>query len=213
MIKSALVRSNVTGKVGRYIDTNELIFIPSTDIPRGENVDILLVATELNVTDGDWVYDGVLVYQVFGTPTPKDYSWSKVIFSTNKDHHTPQLSDQSIKLLIDYYNEYKCMPESVDVEIIEGEDYLAGFYGGNEIWAAYPDKLKLNQQGGIEITIPENEIEDTLNAFKEASDKLMNKFKVIDHLYTKEQIYQMLEECDSTRLTWSSDIDEWLNKH
>jgi hypothetical protein len=211
MIKPILIKSD-NDYSGLEIDTENghILSRESYSYCCKNPYDIILINTEAKIKEGDLIclklmgkneQIGTYSYDIkhkthdLITLCGSHYPYStleyfdKVIASTNKNHNLPKLSDQSIKLLIDYYDEYKNMPESVDQKY---KELLFDF---------------------VDIIIPENEIEDTLNAFNKASDKLMNKFKVIDHLYTKEQIYQMLEECDSTRLTWSSDIDEWLNKH
>lgn len=39
----------------------------------------------------------------------------KIISSTIEEHHLPQLSEQSVELLFEYYNVHSKMPESVEV--------------------------------------------------------------------------------------------------
>nr|MDA3880527.1 hypothetical protein [Prolixibacteraceae bacterium] len=53
----------------------------------------------------------------------------------------PQPSPEYIQQFITEYNEGNV--QDIKVEYEEGEDYLAGNCNGNEIWSAYPDKLKL----------------------------------------------------------------------
>jgi hypothetical protein len=135
--------------------------------------DIILIDTEAKIVKSpclainknlDTIYE---LRDLFIEQYNPNDDWIKIITSTNASHNLPQLSPQSIQLIINYYNKYKCMPESVEVEK-ESNWYVhtpSGKYWDDEPtkMKKYPNKgdftgkFKLNQQGEVDVIIPEVE--------------------------------------------------------
>ena len=82
---------------------------------------------------------------------------SKIIASTQQLEGIPQLSEQSIKLLVDYYNKNGKMPEFVDIN-------------SNKTFTT--EYIELNCYGKVNITIPEKKMYS-----REEVVNLLNKFK------------------------------------
>lgn len=116
-----------------------------------------LIDTEAEIKEGDWVYYPNnfqnKVLQVSNASISR--KWYKIICSTDKSIKLPQLSKQSIQLLIDYYNSNGKMPDEVEVEMIENpEDF-----GCDPAYFGEPSHIiKLNPQGEVDITIPEEKM-------------------------------------------------------
>jgi hypothetical protein len=51
-----VVLAEKSGRVGIFVDTQELTLRSEKDIPRGENVNILITSDE-EIKEGDWIYD------------------------------------------------------------------------------------------------------------------------------------------------------------
>lgn len=91
--------------------------------------------------------------------------WDKIIASTNPQHNLPKLSQQSIDLLIEYYNVNGSMSESVDVIEMTGhiDVHNETIPDSNKMKLLYFDEfgiysgIKLNTEGTIDVTIPRNE--------------------------------------------------------
>lgn len=104
------------------------------------------------------------------------------------------LSEQSIKLLIDYYNKNGKMPDEVEVET-KMKPHI-----GEILDDSYPDfvidefnTIKLNSEGTVDITILE------------------------ENMYSREEIISIIknccEACDSEGgLRWD-ELDEWISKN
>lgn len=149
--------------------------------------DIILIDTKAKIVESEWfvneqIYNGIAIWQHNGKIAPNSNP-RKIISSTNEDLRLPQLSEQSIQLLINYYNEHKCMPESVNVEeyfdikapiieeyegfIVQAQDerdleskitkiafgQVKGFLTTHNC----PKRISFNPQGTVDLTIPENE--------------------------------------------------------
>lgn len=71
-----------------------------------------------------------------------------------EDYTLPQLSEQSIKLLIDYYNEQGKMPDKVEIEEVF-VDMFRKIVHPNRVQDGCSKELKLNSQETVDITIPE----------------------------------------------------------
>ena len=121
MIKPILIKSNDIGIIGRYSYKDELILRNNNkDIPRGEDVDIILIDTDAEIKEGD-IKEGD---KVWGSKCQTDNVYSIMEYtkgicslktvSTNKNHNLPQLSTSSIEILVYYYNEYGKFPEEVE---------------------------------------------------------------------------------------------------
>lgn len=169
-----------------YMNPGKLV-IPQ---PHGDKVKyhhLYIVDLEAEIKIGDHcIMEDVLMNPVIvqteadrcnNHPTISPYCF-KVICSTDKlidgwdykndipggDHYNkflPQLSEQSIKLLIDYYNKYKKMPDEVEI-IIHKEEYP-----GKDDPCDYCIEVDtmLNPQGTVDVTIPEDSI---INLLKKA---------------------------------------------
>lgn len=121
MIKPILIKSNDIGIIGRYSYKDELILRNNNkDIPRGEDVDIILIDTDAEIKEGDKVWgsksqtDNVYSIMEYTKGICSLKTVSKIIASTNKNHNLPQLSTSSIEILVYYYNEYGKFPEEVE---------------------------------------------------------------------------------------------------
>lgn len=100
--------------------------------------------------------------------------WNKIIATTDKlplepyqghykdvdcTNYIPQLSEQSINLLVDYYNKNGKMPDEVEVDTryFHGN----GYYDESELDGSQKElyslmkEIKLNHQGEVDITVPE----------------------------------------------------------
>lgn len=137
---------------------------PIDDSMLPQNIYLIDESAEIK-EKGTWMYSSLLntIDQYGRIPRFMD-KWSKIIASTdNTINHKdsddeilgrcqiPYLSEQSIKLLIDYYNKNGKMPDEVEIEIVAR---LKG----------YPKyEIKLNSQGTIDINIPKEKfINDNL---------------------------------------------------
>ena len=50
-----VLKTSFSSKIGRFIDTQKITLRSSTDIPRGENVNIYITSDE-EIKEGDWVF-------------------------------------------------------------------------------------------------------------------------------------------------------------
>lgn len=175
---------------------------------------IYLIDEEAEIKSRDWYYftkSGIHIN--LGTLPLNKTKWDgdkcfKIIASTDflilstkySDENSvvieylPNLSKKSIKLLIDYYNKNGRLPESVEVGTTFGGEYLAGMSGSNEIWASYPDKIKLNSQGTIDISIPK--------------DRMYTKGEVISKIHEAVKAYNYERLNDG-----SLDLDDWIKEN
>jgi hypothetical protein len=89
----------------------------------------------------------------------------------------PQLSKQSIKLLIDYYNKNDKLPDEVEVE----DEKLYSFEAADEFdeMGYCGNRIKLNPQGEVDITISEVLYKNSegINHLKWIYDRLINVHK------------------------------------
>lgn len=101
--------------------TTGKLYLPRPHGSMVEYYDIILIDTEAEIVDGDLVYgwDKIIVWnsQEQGTISPTGYY--KIVSSTNKEHNPSQLSHQSIQIFIKFYNEFKCMPNSIRIKTID----------------------------------------------------------------------------------------------
>jgi len=99
----------------------------------------------------------------------------------------PQLSEQSIILLIDYYNKNSKMPDEVKVR-----DHLDGCIWNiqSKEFLNKPLELKLNSEGTVDITIPE--------------EKMYNKEEVIN---------LFISYCSSHRKNSKHKLDKWIKEN
>lgn len=135
MIKPILISNNNSSpskvSVWKHCKTNQLSLWEgwfSMD-KNWYGYDIILIDTETEIAEGDlYLVDDInihicekivskTIYSTKGLGINKNDNCHKIISSTNKSHNLPQLSPQPIKLLINYYNGHKCMPESVEIEL------------------------------------------------------------------------------------------------
>lgn len=90
-------------------------------------------------TDPSLVFDNKFTHSIQGV---------EMLSSHNKS--LPLLSEQSVKLLIDYYNREGKMPESVEIET-DDEPVTDGD------WEKY-STIKLNSKGEVDLLIPEEKM-------------------------------------------------------
>jgi hypothetical protein len=144
---------------------------------------IYLTDETAEIKEGDWILfktsiKPLLVDGKVLTPDMLDLpQWKKIIASTDKSLGLPLLSEQSISLLIEYYNKNGKMPESVEVKsekmALYGRILLPCSPYNNESnsdMSIYRDYIKPNSKGEVDISIPE------------------------DRMYTKEEIKSLFEK-------------------
>lgn len=217
--------------------------IINTNIEPNGKGDIILVDPEAEIVEGDlFIGDNVNLrictqnnagnINFKGGWYSGSTNCSKVIASTNREHTVPQLSKQSKLLLIDYYNSNGKMPESVEVE----KDYYTDpKFRHLEEENPSIEIIKLNPQGTVDITIPE---ESGVYYCKAQSKTLPCShyykdgrclhpfhcnFKAKEKLYTEEQMHSaylsgmnrggnIARSPDYYSLCDKDDFKEWLDK-
>ncbi len=102
------------------------------------------------------------------------------------DKHLPQLSEQSIKLLIDYYNKYKKMPD--EVKLVGTHWIIEEKQTSNPQTTIDVPICKVNTEGTVDITISE------------------------ERTYTKEEVISLAKDAfeDSCKYT---NFKEWINEN
>jgi hypothetical protein len=221
MIKPILIPADKMSEIGS-IGGSALLLIDTTKeekivegVPRIDFFDIILIDTEAEIVEGCIVYE---------SDTKNTYKYNqcgvsdldfKVISATDSGGELPLLSGASIKLLFNYYNEFGCMPESVDVKE-EEEDCKCKKSKDNprvvskktmtclQCNKSILKTIKLNRQGEVEITIPkveETNLDIELKAYgipkkvwkesqqiAEYHDKCMESE---EKLYTEEEVREL----------------------
>jgi hypothetical protein len=137
-------------------------------------------------------WNGVIVASTDKLTIGREHN-DTVPFPKMRDKYVPQLSEQAIKTLINYYNQHGKMPEFVEVQLIPLQNYVrermvvAGF---NVDKTKFTKHLQLNSQGTIDITIPE----ERMYSSQEVRRKIINFYLEEDH--------------------WDEDdVENWLNKN
>jgi hypothetical protein len=118
-----VIPTDKSGRVGRFVDTQELILRSGKDIPRGENVNIYITNDEL-IKEGDWVI----------TPNPK-----KPLEKANKSSYLP------------HYNKKRKIVLTTDVDLIADgvqaiDDTFLKWFVNN------PDREEVEVIYGLDIT-------------------------------------------------------------
>lgn len=137
------------------------------------------------------------------------WKWYKIICSTDKSLDVPQLSAQSIKLLIDYYNKNGKMPDEVAVVKPKDESICRCGIPKSEhlyekegvVYNKYrhpfvPVNTTTNSQGTVEITISEDRVYS-----RKEMEALCHKL-ISDY-----------QEATHRRTSWSWDTDDWISQH
>lgn len=157
---------------------------------------IVLIDTEAEIVDGDWycyedyisgiskLIGGISNIPISGCGSNFTNSRKpkKIISSTNKSHNLPQLSEESIELLISYYNQHKRMYDIVEVntwwELEPGDRPSDRKYDVKHV--------ELNKQGEVDITIP------NLRSIKDcvASHEGDTQYKE-EKLYTETEVLEL----------------------
>jgi hypothetical protein len=243
MIKAVLVENNNSSpskvSLWKHCKTNELSLWEdyfSMD-KNWYGFDSALVDTEAKIVEGDTIYlksigknGQVGVYSYDEKNKTHDLTTKEGVhypFSTlkyfNKVIAISQLSPQSIQLLINYYNEYKCMPEDIDVK--EEEDCKCKKSKDNprvvskktmtclQCNKSILKTIKLNQQGEVKITIPK--VEEANKAIK-AKEKLYTEEEVRELCIKSLSMGFDLNNCPYPRLddkTGKDYWEEWFNKN
>lgn len=164
---------------------------------------IYLIDETAEIRDADWYI--VLVNELMeihqrgkkdksGIRFIEGNSWikgcKKIISSTDPSLGLPLLSEQSIKLLIDYYNKNGKMLESVNIEedliptLMEGrrwDDKEASKPDGNRSFYM-KSEIKLNSRGTIDISISEKK----MYSKEEVEEIIINSNRSILELYAND---------------------------
>jgi hypothetical protein len=132
----------------------------------------------------------------------------KIVATTNPDLWTvmilpseQQYANQYIAKIptdfIQYYVREQGMITKVELEYEEGEEYLAGSSGDNEIWAKHPDKLKLRKNGEV-IWLPVKEKMysrcEIKQTFEQFEMKYFTKYLPVEGEIKKGDSYQCFED-------------------
>lgn len=162
-MKVKIVMLETTNESNIILGINLLVNIPGKI--RGTKFHIYLIDESAEIKEGDWCIHLPTNKLVQSSYNRKDNYLQKIIALTDSleitmDYHgestteedkicysenLPQLSEQSIKLLLDYCNQNGKMPEYVEVE----EQYDTYGWIGN---------VKLNSQNQVDMTIPEEKV-------------------------------------------------------
>jgi hypothetical protein len=173
--KIIMLETNSKPRIGQICKNNIQMFIWTqshidNDVTRGLAEYKMIATFEIYLTsnteikEGDFYYSNKQICKAERVESQLPYhECSKIICSTDKSlvknisrplgviQELPQLSFQSIQLLIDYYNKNSKMPDEVEVEI----DYQIF---DDDIFADQTHKIKLNPQGTVDITILEDRL-------------------------------------------------------
>lgn len=166
-------------------------FTTTPNILGGKYFDIILVDPEAEIVEGDYILnpeENIIEIYAKNKQNISKYIYYKITCGTNVPNCLNKLSEQSIKLLIDYYNEHKCMPEWIEI------DYTP-YYETNMV-KSIEGAIKLNQQGKVDITITE----------------------VKEKLYTEEEVLFIIDEYDEAKWGCSArkgiiEITKWFNQN
>ena len=127
------INDNNPSMKGDIILVDNFLTIAEIDDIGNKNFNIYLINPEVEIKEGDWYIDDCGEVRKSITSDKEYWSrrkdYNKIIASTDsslitgytvdfnsKEIYFPQLSEQAIKLLIDYYNKNGCMPEFIEVE-------------------------------------------------------------------------------------------------
>lgn len=231
MIKPILIERDSTNNPDNiHIEsTGKMVLVHGSYIKK--QFDIILIDTEAEIVEGDYIYyngeiitfegynkiDSIwmesvnLKQKVIATTDKSLWRKKRIDSSTHQNEPLPQLSSQSIQILINYYNEHKELPEFVNVEYEKLYSYEAadefdevGYCG---------DRIKLNQQGEVDITIPEvKDIYET-KEYKEACRSEWEEYDK-EKLYTEEEVRRLCSQawlvlCNNE--TCLEDFGKWFN--
>jgi hypothetical protein len=218
-----------------YLNPGELV-VPQPHGDKVKYHNIYLVDTEAEVKEGDWFIKDGIVCQCNETiqnelgciPDNEIYCNTQTYFdkrncikitaTTNSSlrslfegqevlEEPYPLSEQSIKLLVDYYNDNGTMPDEIEVEEKFGgtafvqtskpatdKERLRGCYDdGSQILGYYEDLtagIKLNSKGEVDITIPE------------------------EKMYSKEEVACKIRNFYLEEDNWDEEqVENWINKN
>lgn len=130
-----------------------------------------LIDTDTEIKEGDWYIDLSMRTSNYGLhkcdskrleTISKHFKgqFAVVLTSTDNIENIPQLSEQSIKLAIDYFNRTGKREVEVDVEEIHEKIAIYNFAMGLD--EEVISKIKFNPEGKVDITLPEEEITITI---------------------------------------------------
>lgn len=117
-------------RVGRFVDTQELILRSGKDIPRGENVNIYITNDE-KPKDGDWVLGG-LNDIVVRWKSHFTANWKKVILTTDQYLYGVQAIDD--EFLQWFVKNPGCEEVEVENSSVVKEHIFDGSNDGEVIW-------------------------------------------------------------------------------
>ena len=148
-----IIPTDKSGRVGRFVDTQELILRSGKDIPRGENVNIYITSDEV-IRDDDWVYCPVLKKPVFicldsilmfknldydsnGNSKYKKEWLKKIILTTD-----PDLIKDGVQAIDDEFLEWFVNnPSCEEIELEEIEKYKSTTYDQPDRFIGYDYKI------------------------------------------------------------------------
>lgn len=149
-------------------------------------VNLYLIDTDTEIKEGDiMLFDNIIIEKHFNW---KDKSQCyKILSSTNNSAKLdlPQLSEQSIKLAIDYFN--RTGKREVEVAIEEYESNALYNYG---VKVSSYRRMKRNVEGKVDITIPEE------------NDKTGEYFDLLKKFTKDFSLYRGIQILDSEILDW-----------
>jgi hypothetical protein len=131
-----LLPTDKSGRVGRFVDTQELILRSGKDIPRGENVNIYITSDEeirdVRPHKGKWHLEGGNILNKFPNYLT-DLSECKLIILTTD----PDLIKDGVQAIDDEFLEWFVKSpsrENVKVELIEEipSGFTFGMFGNDE---------------------------------------------------------------------------------
>jgi hypothetical protein len=131
-----IIPTDKSGRVGRFVDTQELILRSGKDIPRGENVNIL-ITNEEKIKEGDWCLGMDGIFQYKGKVNIPDIELPKKIILTTDQN----LINDGVQSIDDEFLEWFVKNPSCDYVGITpnweflGDDYR---YGGEQTLVYYP---------------------------------------------------------------------------
>jgi hypothetical protein len=155
LIKTDKSNYSIIEDLSNRLETKGILFLPA---PHGDKVEYYhIYLTDPNAEIKGWYYDSFLngIRHTGGSDYTQNTITDLIIASTDKALELPQLSEQSIKLLINYYNENSKMPDEVEVE---SKNNWTTEIDGDLIDSTFIPEIKLNPQGTVDITIPEDRL-------------------------------------------------------
>ena len=188
-IQVVMLPTKKASKIGKYQDTDNLVYNDGTDIPRGEFQHLYFLSDE-EIEEGDWIYDTITkkieIAKYNHDVLKRD--WKKIIATTNETLRIKEVLDEEDPIYKFYprpSNEFikkYCELGGIDKVLVEYEQFLINPYTEKEVTTfdtiAAEDlesdyKLKVAPDGTISI-YPFN----TENYTKKEVIKILDNFLI-----------------------------------